>query len=193
MQHIDSMLLYSARVACLFEILKKTKTETKLLDPSDGADLNSEWRCLWICFVIAKHRLKRAAGKHFVLTRMTKEGNKRMNERLRTKTKGLLYVSTASKLPLSLHFCCDYWWTQLCCTRHLLKDSLFNFRSAMLKESVLPSRCLRTWILHLVQPKTLTLFMKAITISREVSPVSLHWAADLQQPFLCLKLKLFVG
>ena len=63
----------------------------------------------------------------------------------------------------------------------------------MLKESVLPSRRLRTWILHLVRPQTLTLFIKAIIISREVNPVCLRRAADLQQSSLCLKTEALCG
>lgn len=50
----------------------------------------------------------------------------------------------------------------------------------VLKHSELPSRHLGIWILHLFQPQTLTLFMRAIIISSEVSPVCRHQAADLQ-------------
>lgn len=59
--------------------------------------------------------------------------------------------------------------------------AFFSYFPAMQEEFVLPCRRLRAWILHWVRPQTLTLFIKAIIISREVNPVRLHQAPDLQQ------------
>lgn len=125
----------------------------------NGADLNRELTRLRESALSSLSAVWTELRANTLFWRLKRETGVWIEGAADKKTEGLLWVPTAAKL---LHF-----WA-ISFVLRLLTDTAVSHNtvaqrefvrlffppifSAMLEESVLPSRRLRTWILHLVQP-----------------------------------------